>query len=435
MASLFKRNGSKNWQIRYFKNGKEHFVSTGTRNRREAGKVLSRLEVKLEEGWYKKPSKTDIDEALDIYLDYLKAKTCHNPDKPRKTFKNVECRLKLYRKWLRDKHPCIQYMEQLDTDIILAYLTKKKNEDRISPKTYNHYRQNLHTFFAYFIKNHDFTGKNPRCPNPVTRIEKMPEQCPQITFLSIKKIHQQLESLLPESLKNLACENPWHEATHMGIKEYKSWIFQVLQPMVATLIYGGFRREELLWLTIADIDFNKSMIFVRSKTVAGEYWEPKTKKNRSIPISKILLSYLKAYQPPKGTLWFFPFSGGGRWNPDNFSKALREFNRAAGMIWQTTDSQAGKRVGMPWSSLDFRHTFGSQLAMKGITLHKISELMGNSPEICRRHYAHLTPESMRECVEFDEQEEAQKPITEKPLFRIIKQEVMDDSIETALPAG
>ncbi len=39
--------------------------------------------------------------------------------------------------------------------------------------------------------------------------------------------------------------------------------------------------------------------------------------------------------------------------------------------------------------------------MKGESLYKISELMGNSPEICRRHYAALVPEKMRDTVEFD----------------------------------
>ncbi len=38
--------------------------------------------------------------------------------------------------------------------------------------------------------------------------------------------------------------------------------------------------------------------------------------------------------------------------------------------------------------------------MNGESLFKISELMGNSPEICRRHYAALTPELMRDTVEF-----------------------------------
>lgn len=60
---------------------------------------------------------------------------------------------------------------------------------------------------------------------------------------------------------------------------------------------------------------------------------------------------------------------------------------------------------MKWTCLDFRHTFGSQLAMKGESLYKISVLMGNSPEICRRHYAALIPETMVDSVEFVQQKQ------------------------------
>jgi hypothetical protein len=38
--------------------------------------------------------------------------------------------------------------------------------------------------------------------------------------------------------------------------------------------------------------------------------------------------------------------------------------------------------------------------MKGESLYKISKLMGNSPEICSRHYAALIPEEMGDSVEF-----------------------------------
>ena len=40
------------------------------------------------------------------------------------------------------------------------------------------------------------------------------------------------------------------------------------------------------------------------------------------------------------------------------------------------------------------------VSQEGETLYKISQLMGNSPEICRRHYAALVPEKMRDVVEF-----------------------------------
>ncbi len=32
------------------------------------------------------------------------------------------------------------------------------------------------------------------------------------------------------------------------------------------------------------------------------------------------------------------------------------------------------------------------LAQRGISLYKISAMMGNSPEMCRRHYAALIPD-------------------------------------------
>ncbi len=44
--------------------------------------------------------------------------------------------------------------------------------------------------------------------------------------------------------------------------------------------------------------------------------------------------------------------------------------------------------------------------MANISLHKISKLMGNSPEICRRHYAALVPEDMMEVVEFARRQSA-----------------------------
>jgi integrase len=75
---------------------------------------------------------------------------------------------------------------------------------------------------------------------------------------------------------------------------------------------------------------------------------------------------------------------GHRYDPDSFSQELKTAN----------DKQKLK-----WTCLDFRHSFGSQLAMKGESLYKISTLMGNPPEICRRHYAALIPEELTDSVE------------------------------------
>jgi hypothetical protein len=54
---------------------------------------------------------------------------------------------------------------------------------------------------------------------------------------------------------------------------------------------------------------------------------------------------------------------------------------------------ANQKAGLSRTCVDCRHTLGSQLAMKGESLYKIATLMGNSPEICRRRYAALVPET------------------------------------------
>ena len=61
---------------------------------------------------------------------------------------------------------------------------------------------------------------------------------------------------------------------------------------------------------------------------------------------------------------------------------------------------ANQEAALPRGCLDYRHTFGSQLAMKGESLYKIATLLGNSPEICRKHYAALLPETLADAVEF-----------------------------------
>ncbi len=179
--------------------------------------------------------------------------------------------------------------------------------------------------------------------------------------------------------------------------------------MVATLIYAGLRREALLWLTMDDVDLGQRLIHVRAKKVAGNFWQPKTKRNRVVPISPALYRILSIYCPKRTNTWFFPSPRGMRWDPDNFSQTLRKVNR---------------QHGLSWSCLDFRHTIGSHLAQKGESLYKIAALLGNSPEICRKHYAALTPHKMHDVVDFDRKQNGQKTEAED-LVRLVLNNLTD----------
>ena len=254
----------------------------------------------------------------------------------------------------------VAYLEQITTADVSNFVTAHVKSRGLAPKTANRYREIINRLFNWAMDEQGV--KMPGDKNPVSKVTKYKEKAPQIRFLTIAQIDEQLGALEG---------------------------FPHLQAIVAMYIFAGVRREEALWLTFADIDFKAGvhgMIRIRAKTIDGQSWEAKTKQNRAIPISSTLRFYLNKYQPKiTPGRWFFPSPEGKHYDPDNFSRDLRNANKKAGLCW---------------TCLDFRHTFGSQLAMAGVSLYKISNLMGNSPEICRRHYAALIPEALADSVEF-----------------------------------
>jgi integrase len=245
--------------------------------------------------------------------------------------------------------------------MIASRLNEDVAEGNYGRATANDYREILQRMFNHAIELHGYVCPDHRYKHPVEGVKRFKESAPIITYLKLADIGPQLDAV---------AGNP------------------TIHAAVATMIYAGLRRAEVFWLTDDDIDLDRRLIYVRAKVVEGRQWEPKTKKNRPVPISTKLLPILTAYIAGRGepaSPWFFPAPAGGWWDPDNFSSDLAALNADAGLSW---------------SSLDYRHTFGSQLAQNGVSLYKISAMMGNSPEIARRHYAALCPEAMHADVEF-----------------------------------
>jgi integrase len=269
----------------------------------------------------------------------------------------------------------VQYLEQITTADVSNFIAAHVKSRGLAPKTANRYREIVNRLFNWAMEEQGVRMRGN--VNPAAKVAKYRENAPEITFLSLAEIEQQLRVLRGNRL---------------------------LQTMVAMYIYAGLRREEALWLTQEDVDLGtgaNGVILVRAKTVNGQFWQPKTKRNRAVPISSMLRGHLRNYSPMlTKENWFFPSPGGRRYDPDNFSSHLRNAN---------------SKAGLSWTCLDFRHTFGSHLAMRGVSLYKISTLMGNSPEICRRHYAVLLPEALADSVEFASGSESRLP---KPHLRV-----------------
>ena len=370
MASLFKRK-SQYW-VSFYQDGRHIRKSLHTRDARVAKSKLKKLEYELAIGDIHIASKLPLSTILESFCRYLKVSRTF------KSYKNDFSRLRVFfgpiceslepgkspgRKQpivdkFAGKHIKAKLLEDITPQVINRFLAARIEQDNWSAKTANLTRQLLHKFFAYATKHHGFVGRDRRYPNPVSAVDRRRERAPQIRFLNLEQIEEQLKVL----------------------SEYT-----VIHVLAATYIYAGLRREEALRLTHEDMDMENRLIRVRAKNIDGESWQPKTKRNRVVPISDALLAILKTYQSPHDCVWFFPSPKGRRWSPDNFSWDLRKVNKANGL---------------DWGCLDYRHTFGSHLAMKGESLYKISTLMGNSPDICRKHYAALIPEQMSDTVEF-----------------------------------
>jgi integrase len=383
MAGLIKR-GKKYYMV-WREGGKQKRRSLETDSYQIAKEKKRQFESKMTAGHSScLPTKTPLVQILDKYVGYITAKKTpksvqndvyylrgmFGPICPKLEITSLKRNQKAKRKKVpkesgdgRKNMPRIEAksFEELTTAQISEFVTEIVRIKGYAPKTANHNIKILRRLFNWAMEEGGV--KLPEDKNPANKVQLYKEKASDISFLTMKQITEQLE-ILADYVQD--------------------------QTMVAVLIYAGLRREELLWLTIPDVDLNagqNGMIRVRAKTVQGESWDPKTGINRAVPISKALRAYLENYKvrPSVGN-WYFPSPKGKRYDPDNFSSELREINN---------------ENGLKWSCLDFRHTFGSQLAKAGQSLYKISKLMGNSPEICRKHYAALMPEEMFDVVEFD----------------------------------
>jgi integrase len=397
MASIYRRGNV--WWVKYHLKGVRVQQSLDTTHERVAQARKSQIEYKLGTGTLLMPSETPIADFLEGFCQYLRG------TRTRKSYKNDISYLRIFfgpicaslkpgntcnrSKTLRKERPKVQescksqrvrigLLEELSSEMVSQFITRRIETDGISARTANRSREILHKMFAYAIKEKGYTGPDGARSNPVANVSRRQEPAPNIRFLSIAEVKKQLRVL---------------HGLH------------TLQALVATLIYAGLRREEALWLTIDDVDLDKRLIYVRAKLINGEHWQPKTRRNRVVPISSDLHKVLLPYAPARTERWFFPSPRQKKWDPDNFSQELREVN---------------KSHGLDWSCLDFRHTFGSQLAQKGESLYKIAELMGNSPDICRKHYAALVPEKMHDVVEFTTSDSPKVGNTEAMLRQILE---------------
>jgi len=327
MASIYRRGNV--WWIKYYLPHRTKPVrrSLETGNKRVAESKLKALEYRLETGQLHTSTDTALGAFLEEYLEHFRI--THPDTTYRNLISTLRCIFGQCCPTLQLPENCsgnppevapiqADKLEEITPHQVSDFLRLRREKDGISAKTANNARAILHAVFNWAIEHKGFRPACSEWRNPISKVKRYREQQPRIDFLSSDQIRGQL-----------------------GVLEG----YPQMQTMVAVLIYAGLRRAGLMWLTTDDVDLSARLIRVRAKTVDGEFWEPKTRTDRAVPISSSLLEHITGYRRHTGDCpWQFPSPEGCRWDGDNWSHRLKDIN---------------EEHGLPWSALDFRHTFGS----------------------------------------------------------------------------
>ena len=146
-----------------------------------------------------------------------------------------------------------------------------------------------------------------------------------------------------------------------------------LTPLVLLALNTGLRRGELWNQTWGDVDLRR-----RTITVRGE--GAKSGQTRHIPLNQTAVETLKAHRGDVSPIKTVPVFG------------RHEFKKA----WHGVLTAAAIK---DFRFHDTRHHFASRLAMAGVPLNTIRELLGHSDIKMTQRYSHLAPDNLRAAVE------------------------------------
>ncbi len=170
----------------------------------------------------------------------------------------------------------------------------------------------------------------------------------------------------------------FEEAERLIAKGVDEW-----RTMILVGLRTGLRQGELLGLRWQDVDLVAGRISVRQSIVGGNVVTPKSGKHREVPLSDDTLAALKQHRHLRGPLVFCDADG----------RALTK-GACKWPLWHACRRAGLRRIS--WHVL--RHSFASQLVMRGAPLKVVQELLGHATITMTMRYSHLAPEVKKDAV-------------------------------------
>ena len=237
----------------------------------------------------------------------------------------------------------------------LARYAKKQADKGRKPASIERPARNLHAALEKAVE-WKLIGSNP-----LHGVIRRKQGRLRLAEIVLQPIERRVRYLTPEEDKRL------REALRDRDRRARDYLL----PAVITSMMTGLRRGELFKLTWSDVDFRSGQITVRASTA-------KAGKTRHVPMNAEVIETLKAWKPDGASDNGFVFvtpQGHAIIDPKKAFNALVRAARISNFTWH-----------------DLRHDFASKLAMRGVDLLTIKELLGHSSVMMTEVYAHLQPD-------------------------------------------
>jgi integrase len=159
----------------------------------------------------------------------------------------------------------------------------------------------------------------------------------------------------------------------------------VVYELILTALRTGMRQGELRGLQWSAIDWQNRMLAVRHSRC--DYRKilvsPKSNRERYIPLDGELYQLLERRKKETGYVFI---------DTDGQPFDYKRLDRRLARVCRTARSRK-----VTWHIL--RHTFASQLAMKGVPLHVVQMLLGHASITTTMRYAHVAPSALRPAID------------------------------------
>lgn len=229
----------------------------------------------------------------------------------------------------------VNEVEQANNANLRAFFFNGRTERGWKPNTFICYHKSLVVFFRWCV-NEGYIKENPAVDIETPKLEKR---------LPPKLTKQEAMRLL-----EVAYNYPY---------PYKFLRYRN-HAILATFIFAGLRKKELLQLKYADVDIENLSIFVR---------QGKGSKDRIVPMSHTLAQYLRRYLEERKRL------------NKTCSEFFTSLNRNMGfteMGMRRLVQTIKKASGVNFTIHRLRHTFATLMLEGGCDIYSLSKMMGHA---------------------------------------------------------